>query len=412
MRRDGVALLMVGDELLDGRTRETNSHWLIDELTARNWTVTGVEVVTDDVHAIAGALHRLTGGVGAVIVTGGLGPTPDDLTREALALLANEELEEDPVLVAQIAALLDSRGRAMSPSNRRQAVRPASSIPLRNAVGTAPGLWHEIDGTAVILLPGVPAELHWMFDHEVRARLAAHLVASDRRMLRLRTTGVAESRLADLVHEALGADVHDGLAWCVAAHGVDVIVRDDDPARLERVGQALRTAFGEHLFGEGDADLPTVVVRELAARDETVAVAESCTGGLVGAALTSVPGSSRVFAGGVIAYANEVKQQQLAVDIALLAEHGAVSDAVARAMATGVRTALGSTYGISTTGIAGPDGGTDDKPVGTVWIGFADADGAVARTRRYGGDRSLVRRWTVAAALDSIRRGRAAFDAR
>jgi len=404
MKRDGVALLMVGDELLDGRTRETNSDWLVDRLTARNWTVTGVEVVTDDVHAIAGALHRLTGAVGAVIVSGGLGPTPDDLTRDALALLAGEELEEDPELVAQIAALLDSRGRTMSPSNRRQAVRPKSSLPLRNAVGTAPGLWHEVDGTAVILLPGVPAELEWMFDHEVRARLAGHLIASDVRMVRLRTTGIAESRLADRVNEALEGRPHDGMAWCVAKHGVDVIVRDDDPERLAEVADRLRTNFGDHVFGEGEDDLAAVVVRRLAERKETVAVAESCTGGLVGADLTSVPGSSRVFTGGVIAYANEVKQKHLGVDIALLAEHGAVSEEVACAMAVGARERFGTTYGVSTTGIAGPDGGTEEKPVGTVWIGVADARGAEATLRNYGGDRSLIRKWTVAAALESVRR--------
>jgi len=409
MNRDGVALLMVGDELLDGRTPDTNSHWLIEQLSARNWTVTGVETLGDDAHAIAGALHRRTGAVGAVIVTGGLGPTPDDRTRDALAMLAGEELAEDPELVAQITALLESRGRTMSDANRRQAVRPESSLPLRNGVGTAPGLWHEIDGTAVILLPGVPAELRWMFEHEVRPRLAAHLVASDTHTRRLRTTGVAEARLAEIVRDALGDDHHDGLAWCVASYGVDVLVRDDDTARLDDVTARLRTAFGENLFAEGTVDLPEVVVRRLTERGETVAVAESCTGGLVGAALTSVPGSSRVLLGGVIAYANAVKQEQLGVDVALIEEHGAVSDVVARAMAEGVRARLGSTYGVSTTGVAGPGGGTEDKPVGTVWIGFADAEGAVARLRRLGGDRSLVRHWSVAATLDAIRRGRRAF---
>jgi molybdopterin-biosynthesis enzyme MoeA-like protein len=139
----------------------------------------------------------------------------------------------------------------MSDANRRQAVRPESSLPLRNGVGTAPGLWHEIDGTAVILLPGVPAELRWMFEHEVRPRLAAYLVASDSHTRRLRTTGVAEARLAEIVRDALGADHHDGLAWCVASYGVDVLVRDDDTARLDDVTGRLRTALGEHLFAEG-----------------------------------------------------------------------------------------------------------------------------------------------------------------
>lgn len=410
MKSDDVALLMVGDELLDGRTPETNSHWLVARATARRWRVDRIEVVGDDADVIASTLHRLTGVVGAVIVSGGLGPTPDDRTREGLARVAGEPLIEDPVLLAHLDALFEQRGRTMSPSNRRQAQRCASSEVIENPVGTAPGLWHELSGTAVVLLPGVPAELRTMWERSVEARLATRLLPRAPRQVRLRTTQISESVLADRVRETLGTAVEGlDLAWCVAAHGVDLVVRHPREDQARAVADRLRVALGDHVFAEGLRDLPEVAIEVLRTRGETVAVAESCTGGLVGAALTSVPGSSDVFLGGIVAYANAVKEAQLGIDPELLADHGAVSEEVARAMAEAVRTRLGSTWGVSTTGIAGPGGGTADKPVGLVWIGLAGREGTWARRLRLGGDRSLVRRWSVSSALDALRRGPASF---
>lgn len=410
MKSDDLALLMVGDELLDGRTPETNSHWLVARVTARRWRVDRIEVVGDDVDAIAASLHRLTGVVGAVIVSGGLGPTPDDRTRDGLAKVAGEPLEEDPRVLAHLGELFEQRGRNMSPSNRQQALRCASSEVIDNPVGTAPGLWHEVSGTAVVLLPGVPAELHTMWERSVEPRLATRLLARAPRQIRLRTTQIAESVLADRVRETLGAATEGlDLAWCVAAHGVDLVVRHPQEAQARAVADRMRVALGDHVFAEGLVDLPAVTIDALRARGETVAVAESCTGGLVGAALTSVTGSSDVFLGGVLAYANEVKQNQLGVPRELLAEHGAVSEPVARAMAEQVRAALQSTWGVSTTGVAGPGGGTADKPVGMVWIALAGPEGTWARRLRLGGDRALIRRWSVAAALDALRRGPGTF---
>lgn len=410
MKADDLALLMVGDELLDGRTPETNSHWIVARATARRWRVDRIEVVSDDVDAIAASLHRLTGVVAAVIVSGGLGPTPDDRTRDALAKVAGEPLEEDPHLLAHLSSLFEQRGRTMSPSNRQQALRCASSEVIDNPVGTAPGLLHEISGTLVVLLPGVPAELHTMWERSVEPRLATRLRAGAPSQIRLRTTQIAESVLADRVRETLGVATEGlDLAWCVAAHGVDLVVRHPQEAQARAVADRMRVALGDHVFAEGLVDLPAVTIDTLRARRETVAVAESCTGGLVGAALTSVPGSSDVFLGGVLAYANDVKQNQLGVPLELLVEHGAVSEPVARAMAERVRITLGSTWGVSTTGVAGPGGGTADKPVGTVWIALAGPEGTWARRLRLGGDRSLIRRWSVAAALDALRRGPGAF---
>ena len=411
MKSDDLVLLAVGDELLDGRTTETNSHWLIRRATARRWKVERVEVVGDEVDAIAAALHRWTGVVGAVVVTGGLGPTPDDRTRDALARVAGEPLEEDPAQLARIRELFEQRGRTMSPSNRRQAERCVSSEVIDNPVGTAPGLWHEIAGTAVVLLPGVPAELHRMFVERVEPRLATRLSAAVPHQVRLRTTQIAESVLADRVRAALGDDDDVDLAWCVAEHGVDLVVRDPRETRAHEVASRLRDALGDRVFEQGERDLPEVTLAALRARGETVAVAESCTGGLLGAALTSVPGSSDVFLGGVMAYADRIKSEALGVDVDLLARHGAVSEEVARAMAEGARVRFGADRALATTGIAGPGGGTEEKPVGTVWIALAAADATHARRLRLGGDRGLVRRWTVAAGLDALRRGATAFGA-
>lgn len=403
MNRGGLSLLMVGDELLDGRTLDTNSHWLLERAARRAWRVDRVEVVGDTHETIVAALTRTAANSRCVIVTGGLGPTEDDLTREALAAWMGEPLQEDPETLAWIEGLFHQRGREMSPSNRRQAQRPASAEVLRNPVGTAPGLLAEHAGSTVVLLPGVPAELHALFDQAVRDRLAPLLDGGARARRRLRTSQVAESKLADRVLTALGSERPAEMAWCVTRFGVDVILRDDESARLAHAAELLREELGARIFTEEDLTLAEVALASLRQRGWTVAVAESCTGGLLGAEITDVPGSSEVFVGGTIAYANAVKIGGLGVPADLIDAHGAVSEQVARAMAEGARRVHGSDLGVATTGIAGPGGGTEDKPVGTVWIAWCSPRGSFARQLRFGGDRGLIRRWTVAACLDALR---------
>lgn len=404
-----VVILSVGDELLEGLVRDTNSGWLVDRLTERGWEIARVEVVGDAVLAIEDALRRGLATAPVVIVGGGLGPTSDDRTRDALAALCGEELIFDPRILASIEARFARRGRPMPESNRRQAHRPSTSTVLANPVGTAPGLWQEVDGGVVVLLPGVPSELRRLFHDEVEQRLRSVLPPNPVLHARLRTSGVGESNVAQRVDEALSAaGLRDGegfdLAFYVAAFGVDVVVRARRSEVFERVRSAIREALGARLFGEGEEDLPAVVLEGLRHRGETVAVAESCTGGLVGAALTAVPGSSDAFRGGVLAYADELKRGLLAVEPSTLERHGAVSEEVAMAMAEGVRARAGSQWGLSTTGIAGPGGGSADKPVGTVWIGVAGPDGCRSEHLRLGGTREMVRRWTVARVLDRLRR--------
>lgn len=397
---------MVGDELLDGRSQDTNSTWIIGRARSEGWRVDAVEVIPDDVEAIAEAIRRHAANAAAILVSGGLGPTEDDLTREALALALGVELEFDAEIFDRIESLFRRRGRPMPPSNRRQALRTPCARVLANPVGSAVGL-HEVCGTAdVVLLPGVPAELRTIFDDSVRPLFAARLARTAPPARRLRTTQVAESALVTLVEDALEDRADFDLAYCVSTWGVDLLLRNHDQARLDRSTSALREALGDRVYAEGDPSLPAIVVSALAGQGRTVSVAESCTGGLVGAALTSVPGSSAVFAGGIVAYADRVKAEMLGVDPALLRAHGAVSEEVARAMASGIRARFRTDWGVSTTGIAGPSGGTPEKPVGTVCIGLSGPDTEAAGTIRLGGDRELVRRWSVAAALDAVRRGR------
>jgi nicotinamide-nucleotide amidase len=224
--------------------------------------------------------------------------------------------------------------------------------------------------------------------------------------VRIRTTQIAESALVELVEGAV-PDLPDmDVAWCVSTWGVDLLIREGDAERLEEVVARVDAAAGRFVYGHDETGLPDAVIARAADAGETLAVAESCTGGLVGGALTSVPGSSEVFLGGVIAYANHIKESVLEVPRELLVAHGAVSEDVARAMASGVRRRFGADWSVATTGIAGPGGGTAEKPVGTVCVGLAGPDGGVSSTTiRLGGDRSLVRRWSVACALDGLRRG-------
>jgi nicotinamide-nucleotide amidase len=397
---------MVGDELLDGRSRDTNSDFIIERAGRLGWRVDAVEVIGDGIETIASAMRRQAADAAAIVVSGGLGPTTDDLTRDALAHALGTELVLDDALLAHIESLFRARGRRMPSSNRRQAFRTPSSRVIDNPVGSAPGLLDEIGGTPIALLPGVPAELKAMFDASLVEALGPHLRGGAPRAARIRTTQIAESALVERVEKEVPDLPELDLAWCVSTWGVDVLIRDRDETRLREAADRIARAAGRFVYGRDGTGLPDAVIARAVEAKETLAIAESCTGGMVGGALTSVPGSSEVFLGGVIAYANGIKERALDVPRDLLLAHGAVSEEVAGAMAAGARQRFGADWGVSTTGIAGPGGGTPEKPVGTVCVGLAAPGGRVeATTIRLGGDRSLVRRWSVACALDALRRG-------
>ena len=410
-----VEIVTIGNELLLGFTVDTNAAYLARELAAIGVEITHRSSVGDSAEAIASAVREGLDRSDGVITTGGLGPTSDDMTKPAIALLFGREMRRDEGVVRSLEERWARMGRKgpIPKSNYTQAMIPDGAEIIPNAHGSAPGIWLEDErGRWVVMLPGVPREMREMLAEELLPRIAKRNGGGARNVIiswTLRTTGIAESALADLLGD-LGRSV-DGLApaFLPSVEGVDIRLTSRDApqgvalTRLEHAVSQLRTAIGEHVYGEGLTDLAQVVLELCRARGIRLAVAESCTGGLLGARITSISGSSDVFLGGVLAYDNSVKTRQLGVEPSVLESHGAVSEEVAVSMARGVRERLSADIGIAVTGIAGPGGGTAEKPVGTVWIAL-DGRVATARRLRLIGDRAEIRQRAVQAALDLVRR--------
>lgn len=409
-----IEVVTIGDELLLGYTIDTNAAHLARELAGL-----GVEIVRrttcgDTAESIATAVEEALGRTGAVITTGGLGPTSDDLTKPSIAALFGREMVLDEEHLAWMRERWRVRfNRPMPEANVQQAMLPAGARKLANHHGSAPGIWLEDErGRWVAMLPGVPREMRGMLADTLLPLVEARL-GDDRRVVRsrtLRTTGIGESAIADMVKAIEGGVPDVGLAYLPNADGTDLrlTVRgaapDEADARLAEGARRLRETLGEWIYGEDGADLAGVVLDLCRARGWTIGVAESCTGGLLGGRLTAIPGSSDVVQGGVIAYAYDVKTSMLGVPAEMLATHGAVSEPVARAMASGARTAVGVDVALAITGIAGPGGGTESKPVGTVWIAL-DVRGEIeARRFQLIGDRAEIRHRSAQAALEMLRR--------
>jgi len=409
-----IEVVTIGDELLLGYTIDTNAAHLARTLAAEGVEIARRTTVGDRADAIASAVRDGLERAGAVITTGGLGPTSDDLTKQSIAALFGRGMVLDEAHLAWMAERFTRLfQRPMPDANRQQAMLPEGARKLRNNHGSAPGIWLEDErGRWVAMLPGVPREMRGMLADTLLPLIRERL-GDDRRVVRsrtLRTTGIGESFIADRV-ASLTEGVGDvDLAYLPNAEGTDLrlTVRGARPAdadrRLADAAERLRTVVGDAIYGEDGADLAAVVLDLCRARGLTIGVAESCTGGLLGARLTAIAGSSDVVAGGVIAYANSLKTALLDVTPGVLAHQGAVSEPVVREMATGARAATGASIGIGITGIAGPGGGSEEKPVGTVWIA-SDVEGAVeSRRLRLIGDRAEVRQRAAQAALEMIRR--------
>lgn len=403
--RRRVAILAVGDELVGGDSQDTNSAWLARAVRARGHGVAGISIVGDARSALDAAVRRARQDADLLLVTGGLGPTGDDITRDGIADAFGLALSERPELIEQLQAFYASRGMTLGAGSRRQAEMPEGAEVLANANGTAPGFLVRRDTLTVACLPGVPSEMRPMADAllpELLPDVGAHL---SRRLL---ACGPAEAdlgeRIADLMDHAAGerSDLRIGLT---AKLGVLILtVRGHDERAVAEAEMTLRERLGEDLFGVGYETLAGCVVSGLAKRGLTLAAAESCTGGLLCGAITAVPGASAVLREGAVTYSNEAKSARLGVDAALIDEHGVVSEPVAEAMAKGVRESSGTDIGIAITGIAGPDGGTPDKPVGTVVFALAHGGGCRVLTRRWVGAREEVRARSVCLALELIRR--------
>lgn len=408
-----AAIIAVGTELLSPFRLDTNSLFLAGRLADLGIDVRWKAVVGDVVGDIATLVRRALTDADVVLLTGGLGPTVDDVTREAVAEVARLELDEDATLVESIRRRFERRGMTMPEINRRQARVPRGATVLPNPNGTAPGLDLDVDGKTLVLLPGPPRELQPMFEAHVVPRLKKRWAGPPVHRRVIKITGRGESSV-----DEVAAPIYTALAT------VDIVVttsilaspglvelhlsgRGPDPgavdALLDDAVRRLEDALAPHVFSTDGRNLETVVGDQLRQRGWRVAVAESCTAGLVLARLTEVAGSSAWVEGGIVAYDNRVKTSALRVSAADLEAYGAVSEPVARAMAVGVRAALSADVGLAVTGIAGPGGGSAAKPVGTVCIGLAGPVD-VARTFTFPGDRQAVRAHAVAAALDLLRR--------
>ena len=414
-----VELITIGDELLLGFTIDTNAAHIARTLAASGVEIIRRTTVGDEAEEIAQAVREALDRTGAVITTGGLGPTSDDLTKPAIAKIFGREMKLDEAFATK----LEERWRARFPNsrfpatNRTQAEIPEGARILTNRHGTAPGIWLEDEkGRWVAMMPGVPREMRGMLAEELLPAIKSRVKGVESVVLSgtLRTTGIAESAIAELLGPDFlgGRDTELGalpLAYLPGVAGVDlrVTAKGLPRARAEKlVGEAivkLKSRVEPYAYGEDDADLAAVVLEQCRALGYKLAVAESCTGGLLGERLTNISGSSAVFLGGVIAYHNDVKRNLLGVRAEDIEKYGAVSEQVALQMASGVREKLGADVGVSVTGIAGPGGGTPEKPVGLVWIAV-HASGVKARRFHVGGDRAEIRQRAAQAALEMVRR--------
>jgi nicotinamide-nucleotide amidase len=404
-------VLSIGNEVLSGRTLDTNFQFLARLLEESGARVAGHQAIPDDPDAIAAALHQALGRADVVVCTGGLGPTPDDLTVRSVAAALGRAVALDDAVLASIRARWASMLRAPMPaSNERQALLPAGATAWANPVGSAPGIHLVHEGRHVVLLPGVPEEM--------RALALAHLAPLVRAASGLaveycviRTVGIAESLLEQNLGDLSAALGGATVAYLPGMGGVDVRIAlpggasaAERAALAERARETLRAAAGEFVYSEDDRALEEVVGDLLRARAWRLAVAESCTGGLLGGRITGVAGSSTFFDGGAIVYANSAKVRDAGVPPALLEAHGAVSEEVARALARGIAARFGTACGLAVTGIAGPDGGTAEKPVGTVHLAAVSPEGEHHRKLVLRGNRAQVRERSVTFALDLLRR--------
>ena len=402
-------LLTLGDELLLGLRANAHLDYLGGEFARHGLPLRRNLVVRDELSEIERAFRDCWESADVVVTTGGLGPTSDDNTREAVARVLGLPLEFDPAAEAAIVERFARVGRVIRDDDRKQCYRPRGAELLRNRLGTAPGIYLEHAGKILVMLPGPTNELRPMFESEVVPRLQeAGVLQSCEAYLQLRTASVPELQVARRIQPVVDKYPGLGLAYCAHQGMVDVRIaagaRDFGPEELKAIGQELRLVLGEDFVCFGRATLAQVVLDELRVREATLAVAESCTGGLLASALTDVPGASQVFLGGVVSYTDDAKVQLLDVPETILEQHGPFSAETALAMATGVAEKFGADYALSVTGLAGPTGGTTQLPVGTVFLAYSSPNGAWSRQMLYTGDRLTVKARAAQGALDWMRR--------
>jgi nicotinamide-nucleotide amidase len=418
-----VELLATGDELLTGQIVDTNSVWLMDRLWDLGIMPRRKTLVADDRDDLLAALRETTGRSDLVVMSGGLGPTEDDLTAEVVAAAMGVPLELDEPSLEAIRERFRKFGREMTPNNAKQARFPRGATVIPNRFGTAPGFSVRLGRGELVALPGVPVEYRGLCEEWVLPRLGARVGSAPAFRL-VKLIAVPESHADQAMRPVMDDPENRDVRFGYRAHWPEIHVKWAVPAapasspapasagatsesaetRADKILARVRAIFGASIFAEGKDELAPLVVAGLARRGDRVAIAESCTGGMVAEMLTAVSGSSNAFDLGVVAYANDAKTGIVGVPADLLAAEGAVSEPVARALAEGVRRLGRATWGIGITGIAGPTGGTADKPVGTVWTALAGPGGTQTQHRVFRGDRDRVRRTAAYEALDLLRR--------
>jgi len=404
-----ASIVSIGNELLSGQTIDTNAAFLSRELLAIGILVASSYTVADDIAAIVRALNLAGNDADIVLATGGLGPTDDDLTRQAFADFLGAELQMQEELLGKMQDFFARRNLQMPEKNRIQAYIPAGAKPLPNNRGTAPGIIAEADTKVFVAMPGVPSEMKQMFAESVLPKLR-QLVPDQAVVVRkLRCYGAGESTIAEMLGELMQRG-RNPLINCTPEFGIITLhiiatagSGDEAQQMAENSEKLLRNVLGDLVYGIGEQTLADVVGLELARQGMTIALAESCTGGLVAKLLTDASGASKYFTHGWVTYSNKAKTGEIGVSADLIEEHGAVSEAVVRAMARGAREKACADYAIGITGIAGPAGGTEQKPVGLVYICVDSSDKSQVKRCRLSGDRDSVRRRTAQTALNLLR---------
>jgi len=402
-------IVIIGSELTSGDVVDINGGWLAARLSTLGTRVEKITIVGDREWAIEDAIDKALKSINIdyIIVSGGLGSTSDDVTTKAAAKVTGTRLVISDELLDHIKSTMAARGKEMHPSQERQSLIPQRAKLLKNSIGTACGYILHHKGKVLIFLPGVPGEMRKMVDEVLIPELSEELAAKAPSSKFFHTFGLPETRIEELISEPLKGFEELDISYLPSSEGVTVKIlsRGDESERIiEESVRMIREKLGDNIFNEDRRDMEETVGNLLNMKKKSVSVAESCTGGAIGKKLTNVPGSSSYFSLGVVTYSNEAKTKILGVQPSIIEEHGAVSSQVAAAMAQGIRRIGRTDYGLAVTGIAGPDGGSPEKPVGTVYIAISSEEGTRFKGLRFGGDRNDIRERTSQAALDILRR--------
>ncbi|MFK7953195.1 MAG: competence/damage-inducible protein A [Ekhidna sp.] len=403
-------IITIGDEILYGQTLDTNSHWMSGELDSAGIGVIRKTSIGDEKEIILTSLKEAEQRADIILITGGLGPTNDDLTKPTLVEYFQTQLVSHPEILKHIEKLFSRAGREMSDLNIAQADLPENCTPIPNQLGTAPGMWFEYGDKILISMPGVPFEMKSMMTESILPMLIERKVKDIIHHRMIRTIGIPESKLAEIISEwenSLPEDIKLAYLPTMGTVKLRLTSKGSDLRQIkinlqEQIGKVL-PLIEKYVYGFDDEEIEEAIGRLLKERDYKLAVAESCTGGFLSHKITSVAGSSQWFNGGFVPYSNELKNEQLKVSNEILQKDGAVSESVVLALAKNVKETFNADVGISISGIAGPGGGSEEKPVGTVWIGYADKHKVVAKKFQFTKSRSLNISYSTAAALNMIR---------